>query len=405
MAAHLAFGQHQAVHAQIDQSLGHDGPTGQQAQHRRTVPCLVAERLQQCEHATALGHQRASGCMVGTDGFAHGGVVRQRLQVQFRVAAGQVERMGDGRHRLVGQRREETQLRAQRAQGVEIGRVDERKGSVVRNGDDGAGQRTGQPCPVRSASDRGAGGLLRRLEDHVGRHRQQPDGAQGSGGGLDAFGQIVYFRSLHQPQVTRRQPVLPAARQCATPSHACGQAFLQHLRMARAADTVGQHAGQAQAGTVGGQPVRHGAEGLRHGRRIDHHQQRQIESQGQIGARRRAVVQAHHAFDQYHVGLLGRAVEQLRTVRLATHPQVELLYRRAAGALEDHRIEKVGAGLEHAHTPPLAAMPVCQGSGDCGLALPRGRGRDHQRRATHGSAWRRGSKRLGREISNDETPR
>jgi hypothetical protein len=73
-------------------------------------------------------------------------------------------------------------------------------------------------------------------------------------------------------------------------------------------------------------------------------QHRHAEVPRQVGAGRRAVEQAHHAFDQDQVGL-ARRFPQRATFLLADHPHVQLIHRRAAGALEDHRVEKSGPHL------------------------------------------------------------
>ena len=58
----------------------------------------------------------------------------------------------------------------------------------------------------------------------------------------------------------------------------------------------------------------------------------------------------------------------------------------AAGGCEDHRVEKIRAALEHAHTPPLPGVIARQGRSDGGLALPRGDAGHEQGRAMNG--WR-----------------
>src|SRR5690606_8912287 len=101
-----------------------------------------------------------------------------------------------------------------------------------------------------------------------------------------------------------------------------------------------------------------------------------------------AIEQTHHAFDEDQIGFAGGLPKQPARFLLADHPQVELIDRLAAGASEDHRVEKVRAALEYPHALALARMQPSQGGGDGGLALPgRGRG-DKQCRAA--SAIHRG---------------
>jgi len=54
--------------------------------------------------------------------------------MQFRVAAGQIDGIGAGWHRIVGQRREKRDAGAEFAQAVEIGRIEKSERGVVRNG-------------------------------------------------------------------------------------------------------------------------------------------------------------------------------------------------------------------------------------------------------------------------------
>jgi len=127
--------------------------------------------------------------------------------------------------------------------------------------------------------------------------------------------------------------------------------------------------------------VRHGAEGLRHGRAIDDRQHRHAEAPRQIGRRGRAIEQAHHAFDQDQVGLARRFPEQASRLLFADHPQIELIDRLATGTREDHRVEKVRPALEHPHALALPRMQPGQSGSDCGLALAGSRCGDQQRRA------------------------
>gem|GEM_PF-2764139 len=148
-----------------------------------------------------------------------------------------------------------------------------------------------------------------------------------------------------------------------------------------AADPIGQHAGERQVRLEAAQPVRHGAEGLRHGRAINDRQHRHAEAPRQIGRRGRAIEQAHHPFDQDQVGLARRFPEQAPRLLFADHPQVELIDRLAAGTREDHRVEKVRPALEHPHALALPRMQPRQSRGDGGLALAGCRGGNQQRRA------------------------
>jgi hypothetical protein len=122
------------------------------------------------------------------------------------------------------------------------------------------------------------------------------------------------------------------------------------------------------------------AESLRHGTGIDHREHRQPEGGGEIGAAGLAVEQAHHTLDEDQVCRRCRGMQQATTVRRAAHEQVELMHRPAAGTREDHRVDEVGARLEHAHAPAAAHVGACDGGGHARLALAGCRGADHQRR-------------------------
>jgi hypothetical protein len=159
------------------------------------------------------------------------------------------------------------------------------------------------------------------------------------------------------------------------------QALAQHLRMARTGHAIGQHAGKLQFGTIGQQALRQRADGLAHAARIDDGHHRDAQQLRQVGAAGFAIEEAHDAFDQQHVGLGGRQRHLAAAVILAAQPQVEVDHRLAAGLLQHHGIEEIGAGLEHPHPLALAPVQARQRGGDGGLAVAGGRGRDEQGRA------------------------
>ena len=154
--------------------------------------------------------------------------------------------------------------------------------------------------------------------------------------------------------------------------------------MVGAGNAVGEHAGERHIGPIGGEAVRERAEGLRHGAGIHHRQYRHAESARQIGARRLAIEQPHHTFDQDEIGLARGVVKQLPARRFTHHPEIELVYRIPRGTFEDHGIEKIRPGLEHAHVPPLLAVKARERRRDRGLALAGGGRGDQQRGAATG---------------------
>jgi len=101
----------------------------------------------------------------------------------------------------------------------------------------------------------------------------------------------------------------------------------------------------------------------------------------QIGAGRRAVKQPHHTFNQNQVRLTGGFPQQATAFLGAHHPQIHLIHRRTAGALQDHGVEKIRAALEYPHLAPLIAMQPGQSRCNRGLALTGSRRGDQHRRA------------------------
>ncbi len=185
-----------------------------------------------------------------------------------------------------------------------------------------------------------------------------------------------------------RQLDIGAARQRAIPANRLRQAVAQNFAVPCAADPVGQHSGKRQVRLEAGQPMGQRAEGLGHGRAVDHCQYRHAETPRQVAGAGVAIKQSHHAFDEDQVGFAGGLPQQPARLLLADHPQVELIDRPTAGAGENHRVEKVRPALEYPHAFALADMQPSQSGGDGGLALTgRGRG-DQQCRAA--SAIHRG---------------
>jgi hypothetical protein len=71
-----------------------------------------------------------------------------------------------------------------------------------------------------------------------------------------------------------------------------------------------------------------GAEGLGHGLGVDHRHHRNAEAAGDVGARRAAVEQPHHPFDEDQVGLWRGGVQAPGGVGRAAHAQIEVVDRR-----------------------------------------------------------------------------
>ena len=360
---------------------------GQQAPEVRGPARSVGQSFAQREHTAALGPDRPAGRHVGGNVAAQRGMGGQRVQVQFRIAAGQPQRIAL-RQALCGQGREEGDPRTHGTQAVEVGLVDEAEGRITRHRHGAARQPGlhgfgrfrarfkvyGPVLPARALAGFGLPGQL-----------AQRRGQQRIGGHVQALQGIVQLMRGNQAQVPLGQQRGGACalhpRQRAQPQRRLAQAGTQQVGMVGAAHAVGQQAGPAQAGPVVLQAMGQCAKGAGHARGVDHGQHRQAQPLGHIGRAGRAVEQAHDALHQDEVGLKRGGVQARTHVGLARHPQIDAVHGRAAGQLVPVRVQEVRAALEHAHAAPLARMQPRQRSRQRGLALARGRGSDQQRRA------------------------
>ena len=102
---------------------------------------------------------------------------------------------------------------------------------------------------------------------------------------------------------------------------------------------------------------------------------------GQICAGRGAVKQPHDPFNQDQVSFASGLPQQAPAFLCAHHPQIDLIHRRTAGALQNHRVEEIRATFKHPHLAPLIAMQTGQRGGNGGLALTGSRRGDQYRRA------------------------
>ena len=293
---------------------------------------------------------------MGTDRLQHRGVLRQRLMMQLGVTTGQIEAIGIGQQ-LVMDRREEAQLGAHRPQQVEARAIGERESFITGHGNPYPGQQW------LGLDQLGCGELHRRWQRYL------ATASQGFGGRIQAQVQVVQLAGLHQAQMAARQfdPGFPGQR--AVPAQTFGQAAFKQLRMAHGPDAVGQDPGERQVRLVTRQPQRQGAKGLGHGGAVDHRQYRHAKVARQVGAGGGAVKQPHHALDQDQVRLPRGFPQQTATFLLAHHPHVQLIDRRATGALMDHRVEKVRAAFEYPDLAPQVTVQPGQGGGDSGFAL------------------------------------
>ena len=235
-------------------------------------------------------------------------------------------------------------------------------------------------CRQRGVISSGGEGDRRRQVVHCG---WKPPRAR-----CNPFVQAGDLIRYQQAKMALGQGEVGAALHCAQPAHRRAYAVFQHGGMARASHAIGDRAVQRDVAAVGGEAVDDRAEALRHRRTVDHRQHRQAEAGGDIGSRRIAIEQAHHAFDEDNVRRARRLVEQAAAIILAHHEQVERQDGMPARPLEDHRVEKVWPALEHAHPQAAIAVAAREGGGDRGLALSRcGRG-DQQRGAARAAGQR-----------------
>jgi hypothetical protein len=212
------------------------------------------------------------------------------------------------------------------------------------------------------------------------RQAGQFDLTDGSSSVGNAGIQIGHFGGRHQTEMALRQLEFQIARQATQKIDAERHALTQHFFVAGTGDTVCQHTAQIQAGPVMLEAIGDCTHGLGHAGHIHHRRHRQLEQFGQIGAARLAIKQAHDAFEQQQVGATGSFIDQLAALRRAHHPQIELIYRIAAGACQYGRIEKIRTALEHPHAQALLAVPARQRGGHRGLAVIRSRRADQQGR-------------------------
>jgi len=183
------------------------------------------------------------------------------------------------------------------------------------------------------------------------------------GQGVEPCVQVGHLCGLHQSQVATWQRCPVVAKYRTQPGAVVRQRLDQQIRMVTACHAIGDYTRPGQFPPVVDQTVRHRAEGAGHRTGIDNGGQRNAECLRQISTARVAVEQAHHALDQDQIGGSRGFVQQRTTFPQAGHPQIQLVDRVPAGALQDHRIEKVRPGFKHSHFATRIAVVACQPSG------------------------------------------
>ncbi|KGW79266.1 cobB/CobQ glutamine amidotransferase domain protein [Burkholderia pseudomallei MSHR2990] len=138
VARHRAEARRERLHAERGETPLHRRVAGHEAEHRRRHAVRVRQRIAQIQHAAAFGDDAPARRDVRGDRARGRRVRREPRRMQLRIAARQIERVRTVGHRLVGKRREERELGAERFELIEIRRIDERERRVARDRDPAA---------------------------------------------------------------------------------------------------------------------------------------------------------------------------------------------------------------------------------------------------------------------------
>ncbi len=189
-------------------------------------------------------------------------------------------------------------------------RVDEAEGPVSRQRDALTGRRQGDCYPVRSADAKRRG---------LCNHRIQIEMALGHHGKtIDQRGEIGMLAGLHQAEMPFRQSERRLARHRAEHRNAeRGDGIGDQRAMLLACCAVENDAGDMHRGVMRGETPDDGGRRLRLSRDIEHQHDGKPKMRGKIGASAAAardaagaVEQAHHAFDDEDIGLVGGSRRQ-----------------------------------------------------------------------------------------------
>ena len=350
-------------------------------------PLGVDQPSAQHHVAAALAVDRAAPRRRGPQSREEAGVAGEAPGLQLRIAAGEVDGLGGRVRRLVGQRREEAQLGAGRAPGLQQRRIGEGEGRVPGNRDALAEGRQGRPgraggVDAGRPSESGQGLEVEVLGDR--RRGRLQEGLQvGMLGGLD------------QTEVALGQDQAVAAAQAAQDrDRQAGAGGAQQLGVAGPADPVEDQAGDG-GGSPGGRAV--GEEALdqgggrsAHAAGLDHQDHRPAGRGRQGGGRAQAlrpgpVEEAHDPLAQNQLDLRRGPRQGRGQGRRPHRPGIQVEAGPPGGRPVEGRVDVVGADLDRADRQSGLAEVPQQRQGDQGLAAAGGRRRDQQA-AGHGSA-------------------
>ena len=287
--------------------------------------------------------------------------------MQFGIAARQPHGVAFRQHGI-NQRREIRELCAQPLKTIEIGRIQEAERRVARDGNGFPRQQLRQ------------GRRRHIVEFHGGRQSSGSGRRQQIGHVLDALREAVDLGGGQQAEMALGHGRVDVARQVAVPGDVGRQALFQQLGVIRAADAVGEGGVDRRTRPIVLEAVGDRTEAVGHRRAVDHGEDRNAEARRQFGRRRRAVKEAHDAFDEDEIGVARRLGQSAGNIGLAAHPEIDVLARRAAGDSVDLRIEEVRPALEDAHPAPEPRVQARQRGDDGRLALAGGRRSDEERR-------------------------
>src|SRR6516165_4071038 len=267
---------------------------------------------------------------------------RERVRMQFRVTARQPAAVGALRWRFIGQWRKWQDLRPGAPPGFQNMRINEAECPILRQRDALSRRRQEASLTVAPRPDdqRPSGGDD-RIEIEVPFCRR--------GEPFDQRGQIGMLGGLHQAEMPLRQGKRGIARHRAKdgkPDGVDGAGNERTMPLARRA--IENNTGDFHGRIVRGKTARYGGRRLRLSCDIEYQHHGQIEMCGEIGGRaasagacRRAVEQAHDAFDHENVcavrGAGGQRIEQ----RLRHGPGIEIDDRVSASRGVKRRIDIV----------------------------------------------------------------
>ena len=292
--------------------------------------------------------------------------------MHFRISAAEVEAVEVLRQRGVAQRREGGQFGPAALERFQVVGIIEVEGLIAGDAQANApchGCVSRAACTAGQASSGTTTGQL-----HQPFHVEVPRAAVGQAvQGLVVQAALIGGDKSQVAAFERRQgPARHGAQERRQPGG--GERLGQPGMVARRAGLVGDHAGQPHLRLELGESLDRGrqAAGGAVGRDRQHDRGRQ--QQGDLGRApfqcrgRRAVEQAHDAFDHGQIGLRSGLGEELPHVVGRGHPGVKVVAGSAGGPRQVGGIEEIGADLEGLHPQPLLPQGANDSQRQRGLA-------------------------------------